>query len=1107
MTDQNTNNKRKELRTRLLDELSSILLGPRDDEERLASNPSDTYLTGVLWPKETGFSPAEDEGMENSAEGGDDDATDASTPGYRAIRPCSLGITFTVPRDVSVRLTTDKTARYHWEPQDTGEEVDADQDTLVDDITVDGKETTTVAESDKRQFKWRREQLNYVLDISPRPETAQWRTSTFTTVDGNEVVDSSLELHIKYRVAEGGVTITATLINLANIDGIGDSDLLPDASYLFQAGIKVSAPDGGSLRIVPRNVPRNADDADSRSNALIYRDAKEFAVGHSVSAIWPEGAGDTVDEVSTTWLPRASVKSTSFTGHDSLATLRTDNFDPFAAQWLGANENRAIVVASMNQFCDLYGEWIATFVEARVGEFEGILARAARDNMNRCQLAVDRMRRGAQLLADDDIAWRAFTLANQALDMQSRFKSKGERAGALVWRPFQLAFMLLVIPGIADVDDVDRQTMDLLWFPTGGGKTEAYLGLTAFAIFHKRLISAYRRHQGGMDVLMRYTLRLLTVQQFQRAAALITACEKLRRDFTNELGLAPIELGLYVGNDSTPNKLAAAKEKLEEEVNGARPRSTPRQLLNCPVCGSELHISNYTVNLNDTRMDIVCSSAECEWHDKHLPIHTVDETIFEHPPSLLIGTVDKFAQLPRNKDLGKLFGLNSPERPGFIIQDELHLISGPLGTVTGLYESVIDLLCSSGANRPKVIGSTATIGQAEAQVRSLFDRNVLQFPPPGIDSSDSFFAVRDDEAPDRLYMGVSSAGRSPKFALQAVLGSAMQSAYAESQSGHWDDETLDPYWTTVAYFNSLRELGGAIVMMLDDVPRTVHFVSRRQGKPARPLELPPVELSSRISSSEIPEQLNKLNLSLGEDMWGGDPIDAVLASNMISVGVDVPRLGLMVVNGQPKSTAEYIQATSRVGRGLPGLVFTVLNFGRPRDVAHFEHFQGYHSALYRSVEATSVTPWAPRARDKALHAILVAAVRHLSPNMQDDDAAKDFTMGDSFVDQVVDFLSERATSSSKGIEGIETREDLKRIVDRWARRASEQRSTGGKLRYWERTAPFGKIAPHLMRDAEKAKRSDTPAWATPNSMREIEPSTAFVLKEFYTPRTDGEDEQ
>jgi hypothetical protein len=877
---------------------------------------------------------------------------------------------------------------------------------------------------------------------------------------------------------------------------------------LFQSQIKVSSvsPEE-SLGVEPRKLIITADDQDSRSNALIYREAREFAVGHGVSAIWTESSDHRADWVATTWLPTAVVKSTSFKGHESLERLREGSENPFAAAWLGTDENRAEVVSSMRYFCDIYATWISDFVASRIDDFDDLLSQAAAENLVRCKAAAERMRRGVEFLENNDQVWRAFILANQALDAQSHYGSKGDRAGPLIWRPFQLAFILLVIPGIADPQDEDRETMDLLWFPTGGGKTEAYLGLTAFSIYYTRLTNPYRRDHGGTDVLMRYTLRLLTVQQFQRAAALITACESIRLANADELGTSPIELGLYVGDDSTPNKLKKAKEKLEEEREGNRPRSTPRQLLNCPVCDTELSASDYSVHEDDVRLDIVCHSNDCAWHGRSLPVHTVDDTIFRSPPALLIGTVDKFAQLPRKPELSRIFGLDTSVPPGLIIQDELHLISGPLGTVTGLYESAIDLLCSHNEVRPKIIGSTATIGQAEAQVRSLFNRSVLQFPPPGIDASDSFFAVRDEVAPDRLYLGLSSAGRSPKFALQAVLGTAMQSIDAEQKTGNWNDEDVDPYWTTVAYFNSLRELGGAIIMTLDDVPRTMEFVAGRQGVSRRPTQQEPTELSSRIASSKIPEELNKLNIKLGGDPFGGDPVDVVLASNMISVGVDVPRLGLMVVNGQPKSTAEYIQATSRVGRGIPGLVCTVLNFGRPRDVAHFEHFQNYHGALYRSVEATSVTPWAPRARDKALHAVLIAALRQLTPGLRMDEEARDFDPNHVLVKEVVDFLVERARLASDGVEDAETRQELERIVKRWAKRAAEQRATGKKLRYWEVPAPPGRVPPHLMRDAEKMRRTDTPAWPTPNSMREIEPSTAFVIKKFIqSDRSGGEQE-
>jgi hypothetical protein len=291
--------------------------------------------------------------------------------------------------------------------------------------------------------------------------------------------------------------------------------------------------------------------------------------------------------------------------------------------------------------------------------------------------------------------------------------------------------------------------------------------------------------------------------------------------------------------------------------------------------------------------------------------------------------------------------------------------------------------------------------------------------------------------------------------------------------------------------------------MLDDVPRQMQFLARRLRRdPAgdikanlRELQGPPKELSSRIPSNQIPEVLLELEAGLGGDPFAAEPAYAVLASNMISVGVDVPRLGLMAVNGQPKSTAEYIQASSRVGRGLPGLVVTLYNFGRPRDVSHFEHFAVYHAALYRGVEATSVTPWAPRARDKALHAVVFGAIRHLVAGMLDDEDALNFDPTAPEVTRIVTAIAERADLGSGKLETADTRRELKDIVDRWARRSSRNRASRQRLRYWEKRAPFGKSAPYLMRAAEEARAPSVDPWTTPNSMREVEPSTAFIRKE------------
>ena len=501
-------------------------------------------------------------------------------------------------------------------------------------------------------------------------------------------------------------------------------------------------------------------------------------------------------------------------------------------------------------------------------------------------------------------------------------------------------------------------------------------------------------------------------------------------------------------------------------------------------------------------IEIRCGQPECGTGGTPIPVLTVDDHLYVSPPSLIIGTIDKFAQLPRRSDLRSLFGLDGGLRPALIIQDELHLISGPLGSMAGLYETVIDLVCTDGGVRPKLIGSTATIGQAGRQVRALFDRDVLQFPPAGFEARDSFFAVRDEKGPDRVYLGLSSAGRSPKFTLQAATAALLQAAGRRRDAGARAG-SLDPFWTAVLYFNSLRELGGAHVLVHDDIPRHMSFLASRMGCQRRDLEAEAIELSSRVASRALPEYLKQLAVPLDGvdgDPFGPVPTDVVLASNMISVGVDVSRLGLMLVNGQPKSTAEYIQASSRIGRGLPGLVVTLYNFGRPRDVSHFEHFRFYHGTLYRNVEATSVTPWAPRARDKALHAVVAAAVRHLVPDMDDEKAARDFDASDAAVQKVLAAIGRRAHSASRvingdeSIEGDETKADVEGIVWQWGERSRASRAAGTALLYWERKAPFGRTKPHLMTSAEEGKKPSRTGWPTPNSMREVEPSTAFALR-------------
>ena len=693
---------------------------------------------------------------------------------------------------------------------------------------------------------------------------------------------------------------------------------------------------------------------------------------------------------------------------------------------------------------------------------------AADENLERCRTAWRRMREGVAVLEQDDVAWQAFALANAAMDRQARYEAKRERKGPLTWRPFQLAYLLLVVPGLVRPEREDRNCLDLLWFPTGGGKTEAYLALTAFQIFLRRLADTGRRQHGGVDVLMRYTLRLLTVQQFQRAASLICACDAIRRERA-DLGAAPISLGLYVGSEATPNRADEAPEALREERHGHKPRSTPRQLLDCPCAGVNFRQPRTPRWRTDPASKSAAGnpSAERAGHRsrcsrRRAPLRVAAEPDHRDDRQVRATAATQRPAIPVRA------GRRSPSRPHHPGRAPPDFRSARLdgGSVRDRHRSRLHQ-----RRRP------AQVDRVNRDHRAGWPPSAFAFrpgraavPPCRARGSGLFLRRPRREGPDRVYLGLSSAGRSPKFALQATTAVLLQAAGQRRDAG--TVESLDPFWTAVLYFNSLRELGGAYVLVQDDIPRHMTFLASRMG--CQPRELAePIELSSRVPSRVLPEHLKQLAVPLDgvdEDPFGPLPTDIVLASNMISVGVDVSRLGLMLVNGQPKSTAEYIQASSRIGRGLPGLVVTLYNSGRPRDVSHFEHFRFYHGALYRNVEATSVTPWAPRARDKALHAVVAAAVRHLVPDMDDEKAARDFDASDAAVQTVLAAIGRRARSASRDIEGDESEAHVKGIVREWEERSRASLVAGTALLYWERKAPFGRTRPHLMTSAEEGTK-------------------------------------
>jgi helicase-like protein len=1031
---------REQVYTRLVQDLE----GPLEELEVFRDRPSQRYSTGILYPLGTTLPPEENEDGGLAANVQEDASSETDESGvalHAALKPSVAGLSFALrpnssgKAEIVVEVTC---ARY--EPHDL--------------------EKTEAGAEGREQHEWHRVPLKTSIPLILDTGESRENLSDYGI--------PGLELYALATRISGLLTVTVALSNMLRR---GDSRFYDEQQHFFQVCISVSVLPG--TEFFPRPSFKALTDEDSRVSALIYRDVVEYVVGHTCSARSVFADNSRPSALRTDWIPRITVPAVSDRGDNRFDVLRaTGGRKPLNAAWLAAAPSDQLVSA-LEELVAAYQSWINDEV-ATIPSLPPELRAQAALNMERCQNGANRMAEGVKVIADEAPVRRAFQLAQLAMNRQFGWTRGGEE---LTWRPFQLGFQLLVVPSLADRQHSDRNLMDLLWFPTGGGKTEAYLALTAFVIFLRRIRDETGHSGAGVAVLMRYTLRLLTIQQFQRAAAMICACESLRLEAKPDasLGEDPIGIGLWVGVAATPLNL--------KDAVGRRPDdpSTPEQLQNCPCCGGKL---KWTITPQRSRIECEAESG-CGLANRPLPIWTIDEEIYREAPALVIGTVDKFAQIVRNMQTRVLFGraINA-DPPDLIIQDELHLISGPLGSMAGLYEAAIDELCRRGSTKAKIVGSTATIRRAQEQIRALFDRDTYQFPAPGLDASNSGFAVVDTTAPGRFYVGLSTVGRSATYMLQALAAALLQSA---SQFTPGSQER-DYYWTLVTYFNSLKELGRGLVLMQDDVPISIRQFSVRRREEARSVSAP-AELTSRVPAYEIRDMLERLKRREGES----GVVDLLLASNMISVGMDIPRLGLMVVNAQPKTLSEYIQATSRVGRGVvPGIIVTMYNSMRARDRAHYETFETWHRSLYRDVEATSVTPFASRAQDKALHAVLVALVRHTVAGMSDRPILDDIRRLSA--EQISSLIEERVARVDPDEHALAARK-LKRLLDDWSDRTDLEA-------YWD---DYGKRRSLLMSAEQYAARADVDEdvdpegarramWPTPNSMREVEAGSPYILR-------------
>ncbi|MCO6048374.1 DISARM system helicase DrmA [Mesorhizobium sp. RP14(2022)] len=858
-----------------------------------------------------------------------------------------------------------------------------------------------------------------------------------------------------------------------------------DLAYAFQARLELECEAGFHPR-TDRSAYHSSD-FDLRLGDLHYHDVCEFAVGRNTSAGWAESHNEngTCSPVTRVWtepLPCQDVEKVAPNSAIAGVEFRMEALSQ------AANTSGTALTSVLRELPRLYGEWQMAS-QALLNPLAPRRRQTAEMLLANMESARKRIEGGIALLDRDASARNAFAIMNEAMAMAARQREAGiqKKAPAAIapptWRPFQLAFILLNLVGLTERDSPEREIVDLLFFPTGGGKTEAYLGLAAYSIALRRL-HAPGPLGAGVSVIMRYTLRLLTLDQLGRAAGLICALELIRtrdKEGQRRLGEWPIEIGLWVGGAASPNRLRprsgstdpnAATTWLARYQRDPKKEKSPVPLKTCPWCATPLKPESFRMHPNRNAPDnllIKCENADCAFtRDRALPVLVVDEPIYRRLPAFLIATVDKFAALPWIGQSGAFFGhvdrfdpakgfygaaergLGRPldnghrlDPPDLIIQDELHLISGPLGTVAGLYETVIDVLASRpGRDKParvKIVASTATVRRAENQIRALFDRReTAVFPPPGIDRRDSFFArtVPAENEPARRYIGLAAQGRGPKLLFLRAMQTLLSGAEAQFLAGA--DEAADPYLTVLTYFNALRELGGARRIVEDEIREHVasYGDERRRLNPAdqpfanRVLRMP-TELTSRVSTDDVATAKDRLGrrVRTATGLLDDESMDVALATNMISVGLDITRLGLMVVQGQPKTAAEYIQATSRVGRqsDKPGLVATLLNLHKPRDRTHYESFRTFHASFYRAVEATSVTPFAPRALDRALAALVVAVGRHLEPGLSPSEAVAQVSQHASIRAKLAALLRQRAQCA-----GI-----LQPTIDRAVRRAEE----------------------------------------------------------------------
>jgi len=1057
-------------RKKLVEWTKSQLIGFKLKDDLLVSEkPLDRFFTGFLFPViecEEGF----DSDNEDIPESDDETETKSVKKEKRYMPPSSAGFSFYITgKDIRLRI-------YH--------------------NAVNYKKISDRGEHNYRfaSHKWQKNQLTD--DNGEEVEFIPYGLKQYFVFNEKAKIDAL------WRKYESGYIVTITISNNQVLDHNQEDKIFyqkQNECTLFEVELKCII-EGGVVGVYPSKNKQLLTD-EEKEIELRYKDHKIYAVGHGTAVSWSENKQGKMiiesDFMPTVEVPQVTANTA---GKDSKV---------LEFNYLSGCENDVGVITQLKGFVKNYENWISD-QEINVQNEDEDDKQTANIIIKRIRLAKKRMEKGISLLEKDPFAKVAFSLANEAMlnQMVATDSAKGNMndRNYYKWRPFQIAFVLMVLESSTNEDSNFRDTLDLIWFPTGGGKTEAYLGLMAFLFIYRRL--KYPSSYGGTVSIMRYTLRLLTAQQFLRACKVISALELIRRKDTRKLGQEAITIGLWVGAASSPNTYEQALDLVKKN------QFSKLIINNCPWCDTPFNEKNYIVKEDDFYFS--CTNNNCDFgkeENNRLPYNVVDEALYKFPPSLLIATVDKFARLAWEERAGSFFGLAGNRAPELIIQDELHLISSALGSIVGLYEVGIDTLLISRGIRAKYIASTATIKNAEKQIKRLFAKEMLVFPPAGLRYDDSYFAktVPLSEKPGRLYVGYLAPLLSRNNCLEPLAGSLLSAPVKLFDD---NEEYLDAWWTQTIYHGSLKGVGNSRTLYQSGIRAYLtkftienlkNDIEREKPNYINDNRIKTIEDYQKITEPEIKSIVDKylpirsLNIetltsnqsaednarifeALTKEKQENESIDVALATNMISVGLDVSRLALMIINGQPLTTAEYIQASSRVGRGdIPGIVFMNFYKTQARSLSHYENFKSYHDSFYRFVEPSSLTPFTYQARTRALHAALVIAIRHGDVGLLENDNAELFDPEKDEIKKVIKEMKFRVSLAMDNEEKInQVHEHIDKLVKDWHDEAKYSERNRRNLKYYSKKND--KSFDNLLRNFDE----DRGLWPTLQSMRNVE---------------------